>query len=55
MMDIKELLILWIINFSIKKPLVMVSKMELKKMKNWLKSYINQSFENLLKEKYIHH
>ena len=39
-----------IYTFFDKKPVVAVLK-----MKNWLKSYINQLLKNVKKEKYIHH
>ena len=35
--------------------LVVVLKMNLNKMNNWLKNYSNQLLKNLTKEKYIHH
>ena len=38
MMDIKEVLLLWFINFSIKKPLLVVLKMKLNKTNNLLKN-----------------
>ena len=56
MLHIKEVLGPWFINFLIKKQLqVLVLKMKISKMNNWLKNYINQLLKNLKKEKYIHH
>ena len=55
MMNIKEVLLQWFINFLIKSPHVLVLKMKLNKMNNQLKNCKNQLLENLKKEKYIHH
>ena len=55
MMDIKEILLLWFINFLIKNPEVVVLKLKLNKMSNQLKNYANQLLKNLKSGKYIHH
>ena len=55
MMDIKEVLLLWFINFLIKNPEVVVLKLKLNRMSNQLKNYANQLLKNLKSGKYIHH
>ena len=55
-MDIKEVLLLWFINFFIKSLQVVVLKMKLRKINNnQLKNYTNQLLENFKNEDFIHH
>ena len=61
MMDVKEELLLWFINFLIKSPLhleinlyqAVVLTYHWSLMNNWLKNYANQLLENFKKEKFI--
>ena len=51
-MDIKEVLLLWFINFLIKKkPRVVVLKIKLHKIRNQLNNQTNQLLESLKKRK----
>ena len=63
MMDIKEVLLLWFINFLIKSPLhlqlnqlkVVMLIMKLNKKSNWLKNYKSELLKNVKKEEFILH
>ena len=52
-MDIKEVLLLWFMNFLIKSPQVVVLKTNLNKMNKYLKNHTHQLLENFKNEKYI--
>ena len=54
MLDIKKVLLQLLINFLIKKLLVVVVKMKIFLIKNLQKSYKNQLLECLIKGKYTH-
>ena len=47
--------LLCVINILIKNPQVVVLKMRLNKMNNWLKNCINQLLKNLKKGEFIFH
>ena len=55
MMDIKEVFLLWFIDFLIKKPQAVVLTMKLNKINNWMKNYTNQLLKNVKKEEFILH
>ena len=54
MMDIKNVLPLWFINF-LRKRLLLVEKINLCKISNLQMNFINQLLESLKREKYIYH
>ena len=47
MMNIKEVLLLWFINFLMKSLKVIVFIMKLNKMSNWQQNYTNKLLKNL--------
>ena len=51
MMDIKEVLLQWFINFLIKRFLPAVLKMRIFLVNNWHQNYTKQLLESLIKEK----
>ena len=53
--DIKKVLLLWFINFLMKKPQLVVLLMKLNKINNWLRSYTNQLLKNVKKGEFILH
>ena len=55
MMDIKEVFLLWFIDFLIKKPQAVVLTMKLNKINNWMKNYTNQLLKNVKTEEFILH
>ena len=55
MMDIKEDLLLWFINFLMEKPQVVVLIIKFKKTSNCLKNYLNQLLKFFEKEEFVLH
>ena len=53
MMDIKEVLVKWLIMFLVRIHQVVVLELKLYQINNQLKNYTDQLLENLKNEKYI--
>ena len=54
MMDIRGVLLRFLINLLIKKFLVVLLKLKICQTENYLNNYTSQLLENLKNEKYIH-
>ena len=55
MMDIKGVLLLYVLYIFNKKPKAVVLIMKLNKINDWLKTYTNQLSQNSKKEEFILH